>query len=242
MKENYRYLIKYASRGRAEWFKKAVNNITDTIHTKDYLILVSADEDDEKMNSHEIKWFCDLNPHIKLVFGKSDSKIHAINRDMEHAGEWDILICMSDDMHFAEYGWDNVIRNKMNQFFPDGDCFLHFSDGYVKDALATMSIMDRKYYDRDGYIYHPSYKSFSSDAEAYYVALMRGRHMYFPEIIAHHQHPTNTKIGNDALYKANSLHSEYDTENYFNRLRAYFHETIGREILNDRPELKKFIL
>lgn len=241
MKENYSYLIKYASRGRAEWFKKAVNNITETIHTKDYLILVSADEDDEQMNCDNIKWFCGLNEHIKLVYGKSDSKIHAINRDMEQSGDWDVLVCMSDDMTFNEYGWDNVIRNKMNQCFPDGDCFLHFSDGYVKDALATMSIMDRKYYERDGYVYHPSYKSFSSDAEAYYVAMMRERHMYFPEVLANHQHPTNTKIGNDALYKANSLHTEHDTETYFERLRNYFHEPTGHDILNSRPELKPYL-
>jgi hypothetical protein len=214
-------LIKYASRQRRNAFKDAMFNIWDTIQTKDYLILVSADEDDLEMNCDRIKKLC-AHPNVKLIFGRSSSKVEAINRDMEHAGEWDILVNMSDDMFFTFKGWDEVIRSKAKRHFPDGDFFLHFDDGYVHDALATMSIIDKKYYDRDGYIYHPSYRSFSCDAEAWFVARMRGRHMYFPEILATHQHPTNVRMGNDDLYKRNSLHTAHDTEVYWSRLHSDF--------------------
>jgi len=224
-----KFLIKYASRQRRNAFRDAITNILDTIQTKDYLILVSADEDDREMNSDRIRKFCAFYPNIKIIYGTSSSKIEAINRDMEHAGEWDVLVNMSDDMHFVTKGWDKVIEDEMNRHFPEGDCFLHFNDGFVKDALATMTIIDKKYYARDGYIYHPSYKSFSCDAEAYYVAIMRGRHRYFEQVLATHQHPTNVRIGNDDLYKKNSKFSEGDTRNYFERLNKYFEEPITKD-------------
>jgi hypothetical protein len=92
----------------------------------------------------------------------------------------------------------------------------------VKDALATMSILGKKYYDRDGYIYHPSYKSFSCDAEAFFVAKTREKHQYFDQILATHQHPSNAKIPNDDLYHKNSLHTPADTKNYWDRLHNDF--------------------
>jgi len=218
-----KYCIKYATRSRPEFFKKAIENIQSTIHTKDYLILVSADEDDPTMNNPEIIGYCVARENIKLVFGHSKSKIQAINADMEHAGEWDILLNMSDDFYFPNAGWDRLIEERVKSTWGDSlDWVAHFDDGYCRDALPTMSIMGRDYYLRDKYIYYPEYKSFSCDAEFMYVAMTRGRHKYFPDIIALHQHPANTKIGKDELYRVNSLHTPHDTELYWKRLHADF--------------------
>lgn len=218
-------LIKYATRQRPEWFKRAIANIHNTISDhENFFILVSIDEDDATMMNPEMIRFMDQHEKLNWMAGKSESKVHAINRDMQMVDdiEWDVLVVMSDDMHFTEFGWDNKIRQRMKDNFSEGDCFLHFDDGYVKDALATMAIMDRKYYERDGYIYHPAYKSFSCDAEQHFVAVARGRHKYFPEIIARHQHPANTPMTNDALYSANSLHTPHDTKTYWDRLHNNF--------------------
>lgn len=231
-------LIKYATRGRPQWFRKAIMNIMNTISNPEFVVLVSIDRDDESMLTHEMFLFMQSYENIEYVIGGSDSKIEAINRDMNDIADgpslrfrksnfagirdWDILVVMSDDMFFTQLGWDNVIRQRILDHFPGGDCFLHFNDGYVKDALATMSIMDRKYYNRDGYIYHPSYKSFSCDAEAFFVAKARGRHRYFPEILATHQHPANAKIPTDDTYHRNSLHTPADTKNYWERLHNDF--------------------
>lgn len=218
-------LIKYATRQRPQWFKKAIANIHNTISDQEnFDIFVTCDEDDITMNEPTMIEFMKAHPRISFVFGKSESKVHAINRDMYVMDEvpWDILVVMSDDMHFMKFGWDNVIRQRMNDNFPEGDCFLHFDDGYVKDALATMAIMDRKYYERDEYIYYPGYKSFSCDAEQFFVAVARGRHKYFNEIIALHQHPANKPMANDALYSTNSLHTPHDTNLYWDRLHKNF--------------------
>ena len=234
-------LIKYATKSRPQWFRKAIANIIATVSDPNYEVLISADHDDITMFNPNMLQFIKAHPQLTLVFGDSKSKIDAINRDMEVAGDWDFVVNTSDDMFFNSFGWDNIIRQRMKDNFPEGDCFLHFNDGYTGDLLPTMSIMDRKYYNRDGYIYHPSYKSFSCDAEAMYVAMMRGRYKYFDEIIALHQHPSNTPQTNDSLYQANSLHTSHDVANYFERLKNYFAEPSGHEILKARPELKQYL-
>lgn len=218
-------LIKYATRGRPEWFKKTIQNIVSTISTADYKILVSADSDDVSMNNHGIKNFVLMYPKVQLIYGASYSKISAINRDMEHSGNWDMLVNMSDDMSFVVNGWDIKMIELIKSVWGDSlDWFAHFNDGYVGEALPTMSIMGRTYYERDQYIYHPSYKSFSCDAEAMYVAQMRGKHYYFPDVFFLHQHPSNSPTPKDRTYSINSKASAHDTKNYFQRLNRYFDE------------------
>lgn len=236
-------LIKYATRGRPEWFRRTIANIVNTISSDNYVILVSVDMDDATMHDRSIVRFCNAHEKVMVVGSKkSRSKIEAINRDMEFVNDWDILVNMSDDMHFTVKGWDNIIRQRVKEVWGDSlDWFAHFNDGYTKDALPTMSIMGREYYERDGYIYHPSYRSFSCDAEAMYVAQMRGKHQYFPEIIFLHQHPANMPISNDSTYIRNSLHTDHDTKNYFERLARYFDEPTGHEFLKARPELKQYL-
>lgn len=221
-------LIKYATRGRSEWFKKAITNIIETIGNVEFKILVSADIDDPDMANDRIIHFCNSYKYINLIFGNSHSKIHAINRDMEHSGDWDILINMSDDMFFTTPRWGQyLIQCIQNRWGNSLDFFAHFNDGYAGEALATMSIIGLDYFKRDGYIYYPEYKSFSCDAEAYYVAILRGCHHYFPNPFFLHQHPANSKIPYDETYRKNSLATAHDTELYFKRLNMNFGETVN---------------
>lgn len=219
-------LIKYATRGRAEWFKRAVINIINTIGTNDFKIIVSADEDDVTMNNPNIHQFVWDNREcmVGIFYGPHVSKIHAINRDMEQADDdWTWLINMSDDMTFTKYMWDVTMQQRIKSVWGDStDYFAHFSDGYVHDKLPTMSIMGREYYERDNYIYHPDYKSFSCDAEAMFVAMKRGRHHYFPDVLFLHQHPTQTPKPQDETYRVNSLATPHDLKVYWGRLNSNF--------------------
>jgi len=216
-------LIKYATRGRANQFIDAINNIQNTINASDYVILVSADANDLSMNNDRIKDFVKDKSNVILKFGDSDSKIDAINRDMDVVQDWDMLVNMSDDMEFIAKGWDYIMLELIqNEWGDSTDYFAHFNDGRVGEALPTMSVMGRDYYKRFQYIYHPSYSSFSCDAEAMYVAMMLGKHKYFPVVLFTHNHPAWTHAKNDTTYIINSLASEYDTKNYFKRLNNYF--------------------
>ena len=88
--------------------------------------------------------------NVKVVYGDSDSKIHAINRDIELADEWDIVLLASDDMTPKVKGYDNIIRNKMKEFYPDTDGILWFNDGHQTNRLNTLCILGKKYYEKVG--------------------------------------------------------------------------------------------
>jgi hypothetical protein len=193
--------------------------------TTEYKVIVTADLDDKSMNNPQIQRFIQQYPRVKIYFGPHHSKIEAINRDMDKAGDWDILVNMSDDFQIVTRSWDRMLREMTAEKWPGStDWFAHISDGYVHEALPTISIMGREYYNRDGYIYHPSYKSFSCDSEAFYVALARGCHHYFPHRMFKHEHPANNrKLKNDSLYRVNSIHSHDDIRNYFERLNNNFY-------------------
>lgn len=216
-------LIKYATRGRPELFRKAIQNILDTVSTKDYKIIISADSDDELLNSidNQIE-DSGLSKIIEVNFSNQISKVHAINRDLEGV-KFDWLVNMSDDMHFTVKGWDELMLKQIRKRWKgQTDFFAHFNDGFVGEKLPTMSIMGWDYYQRDGYIYHPSYNSVSCDAEAMFVAMMRGKRHYFPDVYFNHLHPANIRTMTDATYQGNHKFDKPDTENYFKRMARGF--------------------
>lgn len=225
-----RWLINFATRGRPVFFKKAIDNILATIQTEKFQILVTADLDDPTMFSEDMKqWVLSKRRgQIDMILGYSESKIDAINKNVKYAKDWDVLLNMSDDMVFVRQNWDRAMEISIRHIWGFSfDFFAHFNDGYAKDALATMSVIGRDYYKRDGYVYHPSYKSFSCDAEAYYVAIMRGRHHYFEDELFLHQHPANRPLPSDETYRRNALATEHDTKLYWERLNRFFDEPHG---------------
>lgn len=213
-------LIKFATRGRKEAFTECIKNIQRTISGKyKYEVHVTVDDDDESMFKKE------QYENVTYWGGMSLSKVYAINRDMDIITKhfnWDILINFSDDMLFVKEGWDEII---VEDFKKSGtDAFHHYNDGYVKDALPTMSVMDREYYERFFYIYPHCYYSFSCDAEAMFVAQMLGKWHYHPEVIVNHNHPANNrKAKTDNTYMLANERGLNDTKTYFDRLKNWFY-------------------
>jgi hypothetical protein len=231
MDSKHKILIKFASRSREDKFFKCLDNILDNILDKEnFCILISLDIDDLTMyNSSTIKKFDNyLNKYgekIIVKYGKSISKIDAINRDVNEIKDrydFDILINFSDDMLWTKFGYDEIIRNKFKIHFPDTDGNLHFNDGYTKDKLCTMSIIGRAYYDKYNYIYHPSYISLWCDNEYTIVAKTQNKIQYFDEIIFTHNHPSNTGKGMDKQYEKTESFMEIDKQNYLKRLNNNF--------------------
>lgn len=214
-----RLLIKYATRGRKELFEQAIANIKETVSKYcDYHILVTIDFDDESMQ------YLSNDYRISVFRSPNKSKIEAINRDMNIASAWDILVNFSDDMFFTVKDWDLKMLADIRSVWDNStDFFAHFNDGFVGEKLPTMSVMGWDYYKRDNYIYHPSYNSVSCDAEAMYVAMMRGKHHYFPSVYFNHLHPANTRKPTDATYQGNHKFDIPDTNNYFERMRKGFY-------------------
>jgi hypothetical protein len=124
-------------------------------------VLVSYDEDDATMTPEIIAQAEAMHPGLIAVKGASKTKIAACNDGVnDFPADWDIIILVSDDMFCRRKGWDDILREQMRKNYPDTDGVLWFHDGTKQRVIMTLSCIGRKYYERDRFIYHPSYASF----------------------------------------------------------------------------------
>ena len=223
-------LCKVTSRGRPEELIKCIRTYLDLANdTKSLKWLFSFDVDDTKYNS---LGFIDsirgiVQGDCTICFGHSNSKIHAINRDIESysvQNEWDILLTISDDMLAVQKGWDDSIRSLMPNSL---DYSLWFKDGR-QDRLNTIEIQGRKYFERFKYIYYPEYKSFFCDNEAHEVAEKLGKLIKTNQNIITHFHynwASQTHMKHDETYIKAEKHWGHD-EALYNKRKANGFENI----------------
>jgi len=146
--------------------------------------------------------------------GKPTTKVDAINRDLnEFPYDWDILVNMSDDMIFTVKGFDDTIR----MAFDGLDQCIHFPDGVTGDALVSLSILGRKYYERFKYIYHPDYASLYCDNETMDVAKLLGKYKFVNKDIFKHLHPAHGNAPNDEQYVRTESYHPIDHRVYNQR-------------------------
>ena len=207
-------LYKYPTRDRPLKFARCINEYL-SLMDKDssYEFVVSIDEDDKKMNNEKNLKLINSIHNCNCVVGQSKTKIEAINADIPDT-DWDILVLISDDMIPEINHFDNIIRQKMKENFPDTDGALWFFDGWRKD-LNTLCILGRKYYDRFGYIYHPDYKSFWSDTEFTDVANILKKQVFINQVIIRHLHPDIVMQDKYSLEKFSKFLPEYTSAGSF---------------------------
>jgi hypothetical protein len=216
-------LIKFPTRNRKNKFftvLKQYQRLCEDIENTFFLI--TLDNDDEEMNSPEVAEIFSSFKNIKYVYGDSTSKIHAINRDIETIDEWDIVLLASDDMTPKVKGYDNIIRNKMKEHYPDTDGVLWFNDGHQGNKLNTLCILGKKYYERFNYIYHPEYKSVWSDNEFMLVGNILKKQTYFDEVIIEHEHPDWGYGNRDVIHRINSQNESHDRNLFTTRKNNNF--------------------
>lgn len=216
-------LIKFPTRGRKnkffsslkkyQLFANNINNIT---------FLISIDEDDAEMNNPESLDILSSFKNCYVSIGKSESKIHAVNRDIDKVSDWDILLLASDDMIPQVKGYDQIIIDKMNENYPDTNGVLWFNDGYQENRLNTLCILGKKYYEGFGYVYFPEYKSTWCDNEFMTVANLLGKQTYFDEVIIKHEHPDWGYGNRDLIHSKNQNDLGFDSNLYNNRKKINF--------------------
>ncbi len=188
-----RILVKIPCRERSQ---KLLQRITEYQHLatdKTIQYLVSLDSNDTTCN----------NPYVLgrlqalrcvVYIGDSRNKVHACNRDIEKANEWDILVLASDDMVCQVEGWDQILIKEMTEYYPDTDGVLWHWDGdaNTRTTLNTMCVLGREYYKRFNYIYAPEYYSLFCDNQFTEVASILGKQTYFEQVLFKHVHFSNT--------------------------------------------------
>ncbi len=221
MNEPLNILFKFPCRGRTETFFKSLDSLNDNIRDRNnYLISLTLDEDDELLNRPEIIERINTYPNTKIEWGLSKSKIDAVNRSFPDY-DWDIVVVWSNDMFATMYGFDDIMRSYMYQVINNcGDEMLfHFPE---KDTMAVLNVLyvaTRKYYERFGYVYHPSYLSLWADNETYDVAKILNKYHYIEVLgLYEHRNPAygyNTEI--DELFDYQQSLWGVDERNYFER-------------------------
>lgn len=222
-------LVKFPTRGRRRQFLSTLDLYLSMAVRHDLLeIRVTIDDDDDEMNHPDLLDRLATMPGVSVSKGNSSSKVDAINRDMGPA-DWDIVLLASDDMIPVEHGYDETIRNEMASRYPDTDGVLWFNDGNRTD-LNTLTIMGRRYYERFGYLYHPSYRSLYCDKELTIVGNLLKRQAYIDRVIIRHEHPDYGYGSHDEVYAANDLRKNRDLVVFMRRQSMNF--GIGSPVSN----------
>ena len=213
MERKYKILFKYPSRQRRERFLQGLDSILENLHDQEnFQILVTADIDDPEMR--DLPQYIIDHPRIRVQYGTSKSKIHAVNRDMEFADDdWDIVVVMSDDFRIIFDGFDEVVRG---QYKEHGlDTLLHSADQDAKNLLATMYIAGKDFYNRFGYIYHPQFLSVWCDNLVQDIAQLLGKYVYFDCTgLILHLNPAYGHLERDEMFDEQQGHWEHDEKLY----------------------------
>jgi len=218
----FNLLFKFPIRQRVEKLFSTLDKYYDFIQDKDnFQFVINIDTDDKSLNNKEVLKRLGEYHNLIAIVGNSTNKIAAVNINMPEDG-WDICVLVSDDMIPQVKGFDNVIRDKMQSYFPDTDGVLFFNDGHRQKELNTLCIFGIKYYQRFGYIYNPQYKTVACDREFTQVADDLKKQAYFPEVIIEHQHPCFGYMNNDSLYKKNEIDAYADDRHYHYRKSINF--------------------
>lgn len=202
-------LVKLPSRERPDRLKTSVLAMKE--RQKHFCAYHFALDDDD--DSNDRVWIASQGT---TASGPRVNKVEAINRGLDCYGPWDILVLASDDMVCQVKEWDEIIRDDMRAHFPDTDGCLWYPDGH-QDRLCTLPVMGRKYYERFGYIYHPSYKSLWCDNEQHDVAQAAGKLWRSDQVLFKHMHPAWGTAKTDALYRTNEALDHVDRTNYHAR-------------------------
>lgn len=211
-------LIKFPTRERQQQFFTTLNKAQKMRTMANTRFLITLDEDDKVMNSPQVKKVLDMWGNLKYVYGHSTGKVNAINRDMEQAGNWDILLLLSDDMHVSQQGYDKIITEHFRKYFPTLDGVLWMNDGHTGRKLNTICCLGKKYYERFGYIYNNVYKSLFCDNEFTEVSQKLRKYFYLDQVLIEHKHPMNTRTTPmDNLYKKNDSFFQIDKKLFFYR-------------------------
>lgn len=172
----------HPSRERPQLAMTAANKWLSSAHNPDNIeYILSIDRDDPYISEYNA-WQHTIVGSL-LNIGGSTTAIQAINMGAEVA-TGDLFVVMSDDFDCPQY-WDKLLLDALE----GKEDFVVKTDDGCQEWIITLPIMDRKYYERFGYIYSPTYEHMFVDTHMTHVADLLDRKIILP-IKFHHLHYT----------------------------------------------------
>lgn len=186
--------IIHPSRGRADIaFKAFATWVTKADNFEAIQYILSIDEDNCRPY---YETFFHYDSEIEICLRPNKTAIEAINNAAKIA-TGDLIIAISDDFDCPEH-WDTLL---LEALAGKEDFLVKTQDGLQK-TLITLPLMDRKYYERFGYIYHPDYSHMHCDEEMTIVGHMLGRVITL-DLMFEHKHYSTGKFKKDAISERN---------------------------------------
>jgi hypothetical protein len=205
-------LYKYPTRERPLLFSKTLLSWYESMVLNNFEFLISCDTSDPTMNCETMQSFMRQFPRLEWRYDDNKSKIEACNRGVTEK-QFDVVVLVSDDMVPEVKGFDRLIVEEMTKHFPDTDGALWLFDGFNPD-INTLSVLGRKYYDRFGYIYHPSYTTQWCDQEHTDIAKSLGKLKKIDDVLVRHIHPEVVVKQKDAAHALAKHIPEYVAQGF----------------------------
>lgn len=168
----------------------------------EFEMIVSLDENDPALLDYkEIYEFPARLCHAKLLVNNNRSCVDAIN-NAANVATGDLLVVVSDDSDCFD-GWDMHLINEVEN---KHDFIIKTKDG-IQDYIITLPILDRDYYQRTGYIYHPDFEHLFCDTYMTCVADITGRKITSNLLFKHNHYSVGGSVmdevnkKNDATWK-----------------------------------------
>ena len=162
------------------------------------------------------KWSYDKKS-ISIIIRDNKSAIQAINNAASQS-KYDLLIVISDDFDCFE-NWDKYLIENLRE----KEDFIVKTDDGLQPTLITLPIMDRKYYNRFGYVYYPEYLHMFCDTEMTDVGHILGKVIALKDKQFTHKHYIAGYMQKDEINEKNdatwnqgeTLYNERKKHNFY---------------------------
>ena len=205
----------HPSRGRPQKSVGAIS-LWQGFTNQQWELIISLDADDPKLNKYQ-----DLYSDCYVIINNSTSAVHAIKNAAKSASG-DILMVVSDDTKPIDL-WSEKIHEEMQG---KTDWILKTQDG-IQNYIITNPIMDRAYYNRTGYIYHPDFQHMFCDTYLTCVADITGRKIT-SNLMFKHDHYSVNRTTPDALHKRNDATWKQGEELFIKLMKEFSPEERAR--------------
>jgi hypothetical protein len=168
------------------WTKKL-----SKVEGREYVLCLSANDPtlDEYKQLFE-------NESVQIIIHPENGWVKQLNLAAEKS-TGNLLVCIGDDFSCPEH-WDTDLLKSLDR---KSDYIVKTQDG-IQSWIMTLPLMDRKYYNRFGYIVHPEYMHMFGDTWLTHIADLLGRVVNIPMLFSHN-HYTTGKMKRDEVNIAN---------------------------------------
>lgn len=186
----YKISVLHPSRNRPKQAEKTIKEWLGNANDKSQIeYIMSIDKSDKDLEAYKR---IGVENGIYVAINKNKSAIEAINKAAK-VSTANIIIQIADDFSCFP-NWDEKLLKEL-----DGkeDFIVKTQDG-IQDWIITLPLMDRKYYNRFGYIYFGGYQHLFSDTELTMVADILGRKIT-SKLFFEHRHYSTGKSRKDLI-------------------------------------------